>query len=235
MEFHANVGKDVLIQANGKVYARHAITTHFVQAGESYIDLVERYVKPVYQPGDILSSSEKVIALCQGRVVTEDQVRPGFWAKLLSRFVRQTAAGPGMGLPVKMQFAINTCGLGRVLWAAVRAGLDKLRGIHGTFYRLLGEEVRGLDGFYGEDIPEYKHIGIRVPRNPDMVCNEVYKRTGVVMMIVDANDLDVDLLGKGNQLRDWKQDQLLALIVDNPAGQNRQLTPFILIREIQQT
>jgi len=68
-----------------------------------------------------------------------------------------------------------------------------------------------------------------------MVCNEVYKRTGVVMMIVDANDLDVDLLGKGNQLRDWKQDQLLALIVDNPAGQNRQLTPFVLIREIQQT
>ena len=191
MEFHANMGKDVLIQANGKVYARHAITTHFVQVGESYIDLVERYVKPVYQPGDILSSSEKVIALCQGRVVTEDQVRPGFWVKL--------------------------------------------RGIHGTFYRLLGEEVRGLDGFYGEDIPEYKHIGIRVPRNPDMVCNEVYKRTGVVMMIVDANDLDVDLLGKGNQLRDWKQDQLLALIVDNPAGQNRQLTPFILIREIQQT
>ena len=68
-----------------------------------------------------------------------------------------------------------------------------------------------------------------------MVCNEAYKRTGVVMMIVDANDLDVDLLGKGNQLRDWKQDQLLALIVDNPAGQNRQLTPFVLIREIQQT
>ena len=68
-----------------------------------------------------------------------------------------------------------------------------------------------------------------------MVCNEVYKRTGVVMMIVDANGLDVDLLGKGNQLRDWKQDQLLALIVDNPAGQNRQLTPFVLIREIQQT
>ena len=68
-----------------------------------------------------------------------------------------------------------------------------------------------------------------------MVCNEVYKRTGVVMMIVDANDLDVDLLGKGNQLSNWKQDQLLALIVDNPAGQNRQLTPFVLIREIQQT
>lgn len=77
-------------------------------------------------------------------------------------------------------------------------------------------------------------IGIRVPENPSQVCDEVYERTGVVMMIVDANDLDVDLLGKGNQLGDWRQDQLLALIADNPAGQNRQLTPFVLIREIQQ-
>ena len=107
MDFYANEGKAVTIQANGKTYARHAITTHFVQVGENYIDLLERYVIPVYQPGDILSASEKVIALCQGRVVTEEQVKPGFWAKLLSRFVHQTAAGPGMGLPVKMQFAIN--------------------------------------------------------------------------------------------------------------------------------
>ena len=104
MDFYANEGKAVTIQANGKTYARHAITTHFVQVGENYIDLLERYVIPVYQPGDILSASEKVIALCQGRVVTEEQVKPGFWAKLLSRFVHQTAAGPGMGLPVKMQF-----------------------------------------------------------------------------------------------------------------------------------
>ena len=101
MDFYANEGKAVTIQANGKTYARHAITTHFVQVGENYIDLLERYVIPVYQPGDILSASEKVIALCQGRVVTEEQVKPGFWAKLLSRFVHQTAAGPGMGLPVK--------------------------------------------------------------------------------------------------------------------------------------
>ena len=115
MDFYANEGKAVTIQANGKTYARHAITTHFVQVGENYIDLLERYVIPVYQPGDILSASEKVIALCQGRVVTEEQVKPGFWAKLLSRFVHQTAAGPGMGLPVKMQFAINFCGLGKVL------------------------------------------------------------------------------------------------------------------------
>ena len=232
MEFYANEGKNIYIKVNGKTYARHAITTHFVQPGESYITLIEKYVKPIYQPGDILSSSEKVIALCQGRIVTEEQVRPGFWACLLSRFVYQTEAGPGMGLPMKMQFAINTCGLTRVLWAAVCSALDKLKGIHGTFYRMLGEEVRGLDGFYGKDIPEYRHIGIRIPQNPDQVCDEVYRQTNVVMMIVDANDLDADLLGSGKQLTDWDKEQLLALIADNPAGQDRQLTPFILIREI---
>lgn len=232
MDFYANEGKAVTIQVNGKTYARHAVTTHFVQVGESYIDLLEQYVKPVYQPGDILSASEKVIALCQGRVVTEEQVRPGFWAKFLSRFVHQTSAGPGMGLPVKMQFAINFCGLGRVLKAAVCAGFDKLRGIHGTFYQMLGDEVRGLDGFFGRDIPEYAHMGIRIPHEPNKVCDEVYQKTGIVMMIVDANDLTVELLGKSGQLRDWPQFQLLALIADNPAGQDRQLTPFILIREI---
>lgn len=234
MDFYANEGKAVAIQANGRTYARHAIETHFVQVGESYIDLIEKYVKPLYQPGDILSSSEKVIALCQGRVVTEDECKPGFWAKFLSRFVHQTSAGPGMGLPIKMQFAINICGLGKVIWAALCAGIGKLFGRRGVFYEMLGEEVTGLDGFYGEDIPEYEHMGVRVPRDPDKVCDEVFEKTGVVMMIVDANDLNVELLGRGRQLRDHSREQLLDLIRDNPAGQDRQLTPFVLIREVKE-
>ena len=234
MDFYANEGKAVTIQANGRTYARHAIETHFVQVGESYLDLIEKYVKPVYQPGDILSSSEKVIALCQGRVVTEDECKPGFWAKFLSKFVHQTSAGPGMGLPIKMQFAINVCGLGRVIWAAVCAGVGKVFGRHGVFYEMLGTEVSGLDGFYGEDIPEYEHMGVRVPRDPDKVCDEVYEKTGVVMMIVDANDLNVELLGRGEQLKGYTEEELLALIRDNPAGQDRQLTPFVLIREVKE-
>ncbi len=234
MDFYANEGKNVVIEAGGKKYARHAITTHFVQVGESYIDLIEKYVKPVYQPGDILSSSEKVIALCQGRIVTEDECKPGFWAKVLSRFVHQTSAGPGMGLPVKMQFAINVCGLPKVLWAAICAGVGKVFGKRGVFYDMLGEEVTGLDGFYGEDIPEYEHMGVRVPSHPEKVCDEVFAKTGVVMMIVDANDLNVELLGKGGQLQGWSKEGLLDLIRDNPAGQDRQLTPFVLIREVQE-
>lgn len=229
-DFHANPGKRIVIAVNGKTYARHAIATHFVQVGESYIDLIEQYVKPVYEPGDILFSSEKVIALCQGRIITEESAKPGIWAKILSRFVRQTPAGPGMGLPLKMQFAINHCGLGRVLWSAVCAGFDAFHGVHGTFYSMLGSEIRGLDGFYGKDIPEYAHIGIRIPSEPDRVCDEVWQKTGVVMAIVDANDLGIELLGRSVPLRDRPETELLSLVEDNPAGQGRQFTPFILAR-----
>lgn len=230
-DFYANEGKKIAISVGGKIYARHAIATHFVQIGENYIELIEKYVKPVYRPGDILFSSEKVIALCQKRIVTEEEVRPGLWAGILSHFVQQTPAGPGMGLPVKMQFAINHCGLARVLLAAVCAGFDSLRGVHGTFYKMLGREIRGLDGFYGEDISEYAHIGIRIPSEPDKVCDEVWHKTGVMMAIVDANDLGIELLGKCGQLRNYPESELLNLVADNPAGQSRQFTPFILVRE----
>ena len=68
-EFVANEGKQVVIQVGDRKFARHAVHTHFVQIGESYLDLIEQYIKPIYQEGDILSSSEKIISLCQKRVV----------------------------------------------------------------------------------------------------------------------------------------------------------------------
>ena len=42
MEFKANEGKSVTIRAMGATWARHAIETHFVQVGESYLGLMER-------------------------------------------------------------------------------------------------------------------------------------------------------------------------------------------------
>ena len=73
-------------------------------------------------------------------------------------------------------------------------------GIHGTFYRLLGPEVRGLDGFYREDIPAYADLGIRIPHRPDRLCDQVYQETGILSYIVDANALGVEALGKAAAL-----------------------------------
>ena len=75
-------------------------------------------------------------------------------------------------------------------------------------------------------------MGIRIPADPDGVCEKVLKDTGVVSMIVDANALAQEILGKCSALKDWSDEKLAKLIGDNPAGQVRQLTPFILIREV---
>ena len=97
-----NQGKDLAIDAGGRRFLRIPMRTHFVKIGEDYARLAARYAAPRVAPGDVLCISEKIIALCQRRVVYRDQIHPGFWARLLCRFVHRTPAGPGAGTPHKM-------------------------------------------------------------------------------------------------------------------------------------
>ena len=48
MEFTANDKKNVTIETGTGSYDRCAIQTHFIQIGENYCELVERYVKPLW-------------------------------------------------------------------------------------------------------------------------------------------------------------------------------------------
>ena len=231
MEFNANAKKNVAIETSTGTYLRHAIATHFVGIGEDYIELVERYVKPLYEEGDLLSISEKIVALCQERVVYRKDMKISFLAKLLSRFaIQHNSAGIGVGEVCKMQFAIDECGSLKELWAASCAGVGKLMGRRGIFYEMVGMEVAGLDGFYPDVFPVYGDYGIRIPENPVGVCNEIYEKTGIRAMIVDANDITRDILGKGDTVT-LTDEELCEIIRDNPAGQEDQCTPFILIRK----
>ncbi len=231
MEFTANDKKNVAIETSTGVYDRCAIQTHFIQIGEDYNELVERYVKPLWQEGDLLAISEKIVSLCQKNVVYRKDMKITWLAKFLSRFATQhNAAGIGVGDVYKMQFAIDRCGALRVLWAAVCAGVGKLFGKKGVFYDMVGDEVRGLDGFYPDVFPVYGEFGIPLPKNPVGVCNEIKEKTGVDTMIIDANDFTRDILGKSDGVT-LTDGELCEIIRDNPAGQDDQCTPFILIRK----
>lgn len=230
MEFFANEGKSIEIEMNGEVYLRHAIKTRFIKQGENYIDIFKEYVSPIYKEGDIVSSSEKIIALCQNRVVKREDVKIGFWAKLLSRFATKTDAGVGVGETIKMQYAIDTVGLLKVLWASLASGFTKLFGKRGVFYEIVGQEVSGLDGFYDHVWKEYGDIGIKIPDDPSGVCNEIKEKLGISCMIVDANDLGQEVLGSSSDIQ-LNNEELKALIKDNPSGQGKELTPIILIRK----
>ena len=49
-------------------------------------------------------------------------------------------------------------------------------------------------------------------------------------MIIDASDLDCEILGKCSAVT-LTDEQLSEIVRDNPAGQEGQCTPFILIRK----
>lgn len=228
---YINNNKAALITVNNKQYGRKAIKTHFVKQGESYINIMQTYALPEYQEGDFISISEKIIALCQNRIVKKEDLKVGFWAKTLSKFASRTSAGVGVGEALKMQYAINKVGLPKILYASVASAVTKLFGKKGVFYEIVGQEVAGLDGFYNKVWDEYGEIGIEMPENPFGVCNEIKEKLGISCMLVDANDLGQEILGFSDDLKE-KEPFLKEFIKDNPAGQEKELTPIILMKEI---
>lgn len=233
MEPSVNPGKELTVTIEGKSYARYALKTRFVEIGDDLIPLVEEYACPMWQPGDVLSISEKIVALCQKRVVYRKDIHPGFWAKLLYRFVGVTPAGPGAGTAHKMQLIIMECGLWRVLFAALCSALTKPFGKKGVFYRMCGNDVGGIDGLIDYDIsfPEYVNFAILSPLYPDDVCREIEYRTGIPCVIIDACDVDVQILGKSEGVGQSKE-LLRQILADNPAGQDDEQTPLLLLREV---
>lgn len=197
MEFICNKGKKVEIQVNGKIYLRHAIKTRFIKQGDDYIELFKEYVSPLYEQGDIVSSCEKIIALCQNRTIKREDIKIGFWARLLSKFASHPKdIGIGVGESIKMQYAINKVGLPKILFASFCSGITKIIGIKGVFYKIVGQQVSGLDGFYGDVWEEYKNIGIELPLDSNKVCNEIRDKLGISCMIVDSNDFGREILRK---------------------------------------
>lgn len=97
------------------------------------------------------------------------------------------------------------------------------------FIGLFGQEVSGLDGFYGDVWKEYQNIGIELPLNPSNVCEHIKEQLGISTMIVDANDFGREILGKSSDI-DLSDEVLKEIIKDNPAGQENELTPLVLIR-----
>jgi hypothetical protein len=230
MEFFANPGKNIEIKVGNDIFLRHAIKTKFINTTDNYLNIINEYVSNIYQDGDIISISEKIISLCQNQIIKREDIKIGFWAKFLSFFASHPSTGVGVGESIKMQFAIDTVGLFKVLFASFASGFTKLFGIKGVFYKIVGQDVSGLDGFYDHIWSEYKDIGIMLPKNPTFVCNDIKNKFDISCMIVDCNDLGQEILGKSDDII-FSDNFLKQLIVDNPSGQGNQQTPIILIRK----
>ena len=170
--------RGILTGKDGRRYQRYAIKTHFVQPGEDQAELVRRYVLPLYQPGDCLSFTAKVMGMCTNNVRTLADTHPGFWAKTLAPFAGHNSTGIGMHQPYKMQLVIEICGLPRVLFAAAVSAVTRPFGIRGLFYKICGHGVAGIDGFYPDSSFEVYHtMGVINPEHPVELCDALEAAT----------------------------------------------------------
>ena len=218
---------------DGRKYDRFAIQTHFVEVGEDASALLEKYVRPLYQEGDCVAITAKVMAMCTGNVKKMEDMKLGFFAKLMARFAGINSTGVGMHEPYKLQLVIDMCGLPRVLLAAAVSAVTRPFGIKGLFYKICGKGVGGIDGFYfRSSFERYKQLALINPPNPVELCNALEKETGIPVVLMDANDIDQNQLGKCDTFP-LTDDEIQDALKDNPCGQGDELTPIILIRPLQ--
>ncbi|MDL2224844.1 coenzyme F420-0:L-glutamate ligase [Eubacteriales bacterium OttesenSCG-928-M02] len=230
MQTEAHKGKQIDREVNGEVFLRYPVKTHFIKVGEDLNQVLTHYVGEEYREGDIISLSEKIVSVCQENIVRKSDMKISRLAKFLSRFASKDPSGIGVSNVYKMQMAINLCGRLKVIWAAFASGVTKLFGKRGVFYTIVGEEIAGLDGFYSDAFPEYGEFGILLPKEPDKTCNKLYEDLGMLAIIVDINDFDAKILGKGDAVP-YDMPTLREIMLDNPSGQGSELTPIVLIRK----
>lgn len=231
MEILPNPGKKLLIELEGEKWIRLPIKTHFITSNDKLDEVIEKYVLLLAQNSDIVVLGQKIVSILQKRLVYKKNLQVGFWAKFLSQFAKKTPYGFSVGNPLKMQVAINLAGLPRILFASFLAGLFKIFGIYGIFYRLAGHQINQLDGFYGEAFPQYSEIGILGPVDCDNLCQKLKEKYDLSFAIVDINDLGGNILGKSSDLN-GKEKLLLGILKDNPAGQGKEQTPILILRKL---
>ena len=226
-----NPGKQIEININGVMYERFPVQTPLIHKGDDFNQILKAELQEHVKDGDIILVAESVIAISQGRVFKFDEIKYGFWAKTLSRFVTRTPHGIGLGTPQTMQLAINEVGATRILFSAIVSAMLKPFGIKGVFYILAGEKARSIDGPTENTIPPFNTYASLMPKNPEKFAKRLQEDllpTKVKVIVIDANDLGVNIMGEKD--KNWiKLAKYLAS--DNPLGQSSESTPALLCRK----
>lgn len=231
--FIPNSGKELETIVDGTRYVRLPLKTRLITKDDDLALLLEEYARPHLVPGDVLFVSEKVVCITQDRIIPTASVQTGWLARLLSRQVRNYAGTPqfrglGHGTAPAMQLLIDEAGVLRVLFATLVSALTRPLGIKGAFYYLVGKQAKSIDCPMSWTIEEYKDFAKRAPHKPYKVARELAAHFGVDVVIVDANYRGAFSLGKSNRAHSEKWIQ--AIVRDNPAGQDSEMTPFLIIR-----
>ena len=228
----ANEGKNLSITVEGATYDRIPLGTHTITALDSLTEVVREYAAPHLIPGDVLFVTEKIVAICQGRLIEPSAVNPRRLAHFLSGFVGKTPHGIGLSMPETMEMAIREVGVPSILLAAGVAAITKALGRKGDFYRIAGPGARAIDGPTDGTLPPYNERIVLGPIHPKEVAQTV-KGTlhpTIEVLVVDINDLGGNILGTTLPARENRR--WIRVLADNPLGQGHQSTPLGIIRRV---
>src|SRR3989344_2388106 len=238
MELNPNPGKNLIIEVDGKKFARYPVKTKLITPEDKDISLIAKeYVSLHLFPKDIVFISEKAVSVTQGRSYPKEKIVASKMAKFLSSFVTKTPIGIGLGSPETMQLAIEEVGLVRILLASCFGYFFKIFNIKGVFYIIAGSKVRSIDGAVEYAIPPYNTYVSKGPIMANEVAEKISKELNTPVAIVDANDFGVNILGfyggTDTSISLSASKKLIAKIIkDNPLGQSNEQTPMGIIREI---
>lgn len=231
MEIKPNPGKNLIIEVEGRKFARYPIKTHLITAEDKdYAQVILKYAKDFLKEGDIVFIGERSLASCQGRSYPKDKVKPGKLAKFLVRFVTKSPYGIGLGSPETMQLAVEEVGVPRMLLAAFFAALTKPFGIKGVFYKIAGPQAKAVDGAAEYVIPPYNTYVTKAPKDPQKTAQEISEKIGYPVAIVDVCDLGGWVMGASKGV---DKKLIIKALRDNPLGQTTEQTPFGILREIK--
>lgn len=230
-ELVPNEGKQLVIETESGSYERYPVKTSVVKSGDDLVELLNTYVRPHLKDGDMVFMSEKIVAISQGRAFPINEIKPSRLANFLVKFVYKSPYGIGLGSPWTMELAIREVGRVKIVFCAIIAGICKIFGVRGVFYNMLGEQVRAIDGPCDYTIPPYNTYAKMAPAKPHEVSAKLTKALdGHKVVIVDANDIGVNILGKPE--KNVPDEHYAAIFKDNPLGQAAQQTPIAIVRKI---
>lgn len=224
-----NAGKKLEISVGRESFERLPVKTPIIKQGDNVTEILKELIAQELTPEDMVFVSEKIVAISQGRAYKISDIKPSPLANFLVRFVHKSKHGIGLGSPWTMELALKEAGAPRILLAAVASALTKPFGMKGIFYRVAGNGVNAIDGPCDYTIPPYNEYAKLGPKNPDAEARKISEKLGAPVVIIDANDLGVNILGRssGKISEEWAE----AVFKDNPLGQGSQQTPVAIVRK----
>ncbi|HOD17412.1 MAG TPA: hypothetical protein PKJ14_02040 [Candidatus Cloacimonadota bacterium] len=222
--------KNPIIEVYNVRFERIPVKTRILTKDDAMAEVVKEYALPLMRAGDILSISESPLAITQGRAVPVAELKIGFLAKVLWRFVAKVPYGIGLRAPSSMQCAIDECGAGRILFAAAVGALGKLLGKKGWFYKAAGKQAALIDACGTSPVPPYNETVIKGPLHPEKEAQRISDRIGYPVAIMDINDIGGSwMIGASKGVSKHFMEMVMK---DNPQGQADELTPMCIVRRV---